>query len=99
MPTIALVGSIVKAISPEIEESDKSPLEKVFSYMEIVRELDKNRLFIMVNMRTYFSDEEMDRFTESACLHDFNVLLLESSSSTKLKNTRRFTIDDDLCEF
>ena len=25
--------------------------------------------------------------------------LLENSSSLKLKNTNRFTIDDDLCEF
>ena len=93
------MGSIIKAISPEIEESDKSGLEKIFSYMELVRELDRERLFIMINMRTYFSDEDMERFVESVCLHDFKVLLLESSSSVKLKNTKRFTVDDDMCEF
>lgn len=93
------IGSIIKAVSPEIEETDKDTLEKIFSYMELVRELDRERLFIMINMRTYFSDEEMERFLESVCLHDFKVLLLESSSLSKLKNAKRYTVDADLCEF
>ncbi len=93
------IGPVIKAIAPEIEESEKSAIEKIFEYMELVRELDRDRLFIMINMRTYFSDDEMDRFVESACLHDFKLLLLESSSLSILKNTKRYTIDDDLCEF
>lgn len=92
-------GPIIRALSPEIEDEDKSPLEKIFAYMELVRELDRDKLFIMVNMRAYFSDVEMEKFTESVCLHDFNVLLLESFSSPKLKHTQRFVVDDDLCEF
>ena len=68
------VGPIIRALSPEIEENDKSPIEKVFAYMELVRELDRDKLFIMVNMRSYFQDEEMEIFTESVCLHDFKVL-------------------------
>ena len=67
--------------------------------MELVRELDRDRLFIMVNMRTFFSDDEMKIFIESVCLHDFKVLLLESVSFSRLENVRRYTIDEDLCEF
>lgn len=93
------VGPIIRALSPEIEESGKSPIEKVFAYMELVRELDRDKLFVMVNMRSYFSDEEMEKFTESVCLHDFKVLLLESYESPKLKNTKRYVVDNDLCEF
>lgn len=93
------IGPIVKAIAPEIAEGDKSPLEKIFAYMELVRELDRDRLFVMVNMRTYFTDGEMESFAESVCLHGFRVLLLEGTSQNTLKNVRRYTIDDDLCEF
>lgn len=93
------VGSIIKAIAPEVEEMDETPLESLFSYMELVRELDRDRLFIMINMRTYFSDEDMERFIESACLHDFKVLLLENFSQAALKNVKRYTVDEDLCEF
>ena len=93
------MGPIIRAISPEIEGVDKSPLEKIFAYMELVRELDRDRLFIMVNMRTYFSDEDMASFIESVCLHDFRVLLLENNSQAILNNTSRCTVDIDLCEF
>ena len=93
------IGSIIKAVSPEIDEVDKTHLEKVFAYMELVRELDRDRLFIMINMRTYFSNDEMETFIESVCLHGFKVLLIESTSQKRLKNTKRYTIDEDLCEF
>lgn len=93
------IGPIIRALAPEIEENDKSPIDKVFAYMELVRELDRDKLFIIVNMRSYFADEEMEKFTESVCLHDFKVLLLESYEASKLKHTKRFVIDADLCEF
>lgn len=93
------ITSIIKAVAPEIDEADKSPLERIFSYMELVRELDRDRLFIMINMRSYFSDEDMEIFIESVCLHDFKVLLIESISSPLLKNVKRYTVDEDLCEF
>lgn len=93
------IGPIIRALAPEIEENDKSPIEKVFAYMELVRELDRDKLFIMVNMRSYFSDEEMEMFTESVSLHDFKVLLLESYEAPKLNHTKRFVVDADLCEF
>ena len=93
------IGVIIKAVSPEFDDTDKSALEKIFTYMELVRELDRDRLFIMVNMRSYFADSEMELFVESANLHGFRVLLLESTSQSRLKNTQRYTVDEDLCEF
>lgn len=93
------VGPVIRALAPEIEESEKSPLEKIFAYMELVRELDRDKLFVMVNMRSYFSDDEMEHFTESAVLHDFKVMLLEHSESAKLQHTKRYVVDSDLCEF
>ena len=93
------VGNIIRAVAPEIEEEDKNAVEKIFEYMELVRELDRDRLFVMVNMRSYFDDCDMEKFAESVCLHDFKVLLLENCSFQKLKHTRRYTVDSDLCEF
>ena len=93
------IGPIIRAISPEIDESEKTTLEKLFAYMELVRELDRDRLFITINLRTYFSDEDLERFIESVTLHDFKVLLLENVSFHPLKSTKRYVIDDDLCEF
>ncbi len=93
------LSSIIKALGFEIDADDETDIEKVFSYMELVRELECDKLFVTVNMRTYFSDDEMERFVQSACLHGFKVLLLESTSYPLLKNTKRYTVDADLCEF
>lgn len=93
------VGPVIRALGPEIDESEKSPLEKIFAYMELVRELDRDRLFIMINMRSYFSHSDIEEFVKSVCLHNFKVLLLGNVSEIKLKNTKRYTVDDDLCEF
>lgn len=92
------IGSIIRALAPEIEEDGKEPIEKVFSYIELVRELERDKLFIMVNMRSYFSYEEMERFIESVIFHDFKVLLLESFELPKLNHTKRYIVDNDLCE-
>lgn len=93
------IGYVIRALAPELEDEGTSALEKIFAYMELVRELDHDRLFIMVNMRSYFADEDMERFLESVCLHDFKLLLVESTSQNKLNDTKRYTIDSDLCEF
>lgn len=93
------IGPLIRALAPEIEESEQEPLERIFSYMELVRELDRDRLFVMINMRTYFSHEAMARFAESVCLHDFRVLLLESRAEAPLPYVTRYTVDEDLCEF
>ena len=92
------IGPIIRALAPVIDEDEKSSLERIFSYMELIRELDRERVFIMINMRSYFSNEDMDTFIESVCLHDFKLLLLESSAQPQLKNSKRYIIDVDLCE-
>ena len=93
------IGPIIKAMGVQVDDSEKKPMENIFSYMELVRELDKDRLFIMINMRSYFRDNDMEKFIESVCLHGFRLLLLESHSYSKLKSTKRYTVDEDLCEF
>lgn len=93
------IGPIIRALSPEIDTGDKTPLEQIFAYMEAVRELDHDRLFIMINMRAYFTDEDMTRFIETICLHDFKMLLIESTAYPPLSKVKRHIIDNDLCEF
>ena len=93
------LGPILRSVGVEIAVDDLSTLEKIFEYMELVRELDKDRLFIFVNFRTYFSDNDVDVFVKTVYSHDFKVLFLESSSFVRLNNVKRYTVDEDLCEF
>lgn len=92
------VGAIIKAASPEFEAKSDSVLENVFDYMSLVREFDKDKLFITVNLRCFFDDKEVQSFVDTVISHDFKFLMLESSERKALGNTIRVIIDDDLCE-
>lgn len=95
----AAVGPLLRAIAPEVADNEKSTVERILNYMEIVRELDRERLFVFVNMRTYFADEEMNAFLKTTYRRDHRVLLVESADFPRLENCKRYTVDADLCEF
>lgn len=71
----------------------------MLDYMELSRELERDKLFIFVNLRSYYADEEIQSFLDSIIAHEFRVFLIDSVSRERLFNELRVTIDDDLCEF
>lgn len=75
------------------------PLERLLDYMELVREFDRDKLFVLVGMRSFFSDREMEMFLKTVLSHGFRVLLLDSVDRERIRYERRLTIDRDLCEF
>lgn len=96
------VSNLIKSVGIELcddYEGEKGEAEKFIDYMELVREFDRDKLFITVNMRSYFSDETVDQFINTALSHEYKVLMVEGFSHPKLKNEFRLTIDKDLCEF
>ena len=96
------VSGILKASGVEIcndYEGEKGDAERIIDYMELVREFDRDKLFITVNMRSFFSDEVTEQFMKTVLSHEFKVLMLESSAKQLLKHEKRLTIDEDLCEF
>lgn len=93
------IGSILKAVGIEFSDDYDSDLERFLDYMEIVREIDREKLFIFVNLRSYFEDEEIQLFIASAIGHGYNVLMVDSTAYSLLPNENRTTIDMDLCEF
>lgn len=92
-------GGILKAVGLEIPDDHESDLERLLDYMELTRELERERLFILVNLRSYYSDAEVEAFFASALAHELLILPVDSVSRARLGNERRVTVDDDLCEF
>ena len=67
--------------------------------MELVREFDKDKLFIISHMRQYFEDDVMRLFMQTVLSHGLHVLMLESVAYQKLPEERRLTVDSDFCIF
>lgn len=93
------INGILRAVGVDIMDDHESDLELLLDYMELSRELDHQQLFILVNLRSYYSDAEVEAFFASALAHEFLILPVDSVSREHLKNEQRVTIDDDLCEF
>ena len=83
-------------ISYELENGcNIEPIGEVLNYMELVRQIDHDRLFVTVNMRSWFDDDSMDRFLKDVLGKKLRLLLLESTARPLLQNEYRLTVERD----
>lgn len=96
------VSTLLKSAGIELQneyEGHIGEAEKLLDYMELVREFERDKLFITVNMRSYFDDNIIRQFQKTAISHEFKMLMIESQAYSLLEYEKRITIDEDLCEF
>lgn len=87
-----------KSIGIEFEDDYECIGEKVIDYMELVREYDRNKLFILVNIRSFIDDMEFEKLLDTILRKKLDVIVLENSERPICINERRFIVDSDLCE-
>lgn len=93
------VAGLLKGIGISLRDDYADPLERLIDFMELVREFDRDKLFVIVGLRNFFSDKQAEAFLETILDHGFRVLLLDSVAREKLPHEKRLTVDIDLCEF
>ena len=94
-----IVYAKIASQARHLEDCDLAPADAVFDYMTLVRELEGERLFIFVGLRSWLTDEEAQFFTQTALQHQFHFLLIDSSDYPRLANEIKITVDRDLCVF
>ncbi len=92
-------AGLIKAMSVHIRDAYDDPLERLLDYMELVREFDRDKLFVLLHLRSYFAEEQTGLFLKTVAEHGYRVLLVDSQDYEKLPEENRITIDKDLCEF
>ncbi len=92
-------AGVIKAMGIALRDEYEDPLERLVDYMELIREFDRDKLFVLVNLRSFFDDSAVEHFLQTTSEHGYRVLLLDSVERKKLSIERRVTIDIDLCEF
>ena len=90
--------ALIKATGVSLKEEYESLAEKVIDYMEMVNTLERRKLYILVNFRSYVSDEEMIYFIDTVLRRELNVLIIESTERSILKGELRYLVDESLCE-
>lgn len=95
---IPTVTSILKSVGLHIETESTSLAEKIFTYMKLVREFERDKVFVFLNLRSFLKQDELEQFMKTVVNHDFKVLLVDNYAYPLLKNEYRLLIDKDLCE-
>lgn len=92
------LSSIIKAVGVGFAEDYDSLAEKIVDYMELVREYDRDKLFITLNLRDYISDSDMNAFVNTVLDHNIKIFMIESRERCVLERESRFIVDEDWCE-
>ena len=99
MCTKVSASTILRAIGVELIDDYDSLGEKILDYMGLVREYDRDKLFLLVNLRSYLSSKDVELFLHDVLTRGFHVVLLDSHDYDRVLSERRIVVDADLCEF
>ena len=89
--------NLFKLASVHFEDYSSEPLEKISNYCSLCSRFKKCRLIVFVNLKTYFSDEELKEFYKDMAYKKISLLLVENREFCELDNEITTTIDSDLC--
>lgn len=92
------ISSLIKASGMCFRDDYDRLGEKILDYIELVTEYDRKKLFIMLNLRSYIDDSEMEYFMKEVLQRKYHVLMIESSEHKKLLYEKRTVVDAFLCE-
>ena len=79
-----------------VDEVDN--IDKIISYMNLHNSILGTKLFVLINIKSYFSEDRLKYLYEQAFYKKYNLLLIENYDSTiKNDNEIRYIIDKDGC--
>lgn len=91
------IESLIKAAGVEVENVYDNLGEKLLDYFELVQIYDHNKLFFLINLRSYLSDGEMEEFFEDVQNRGYTVLFIDAMEHPISKREHRIIVDADQC--
>ena len=89
--------TLIKAAGICVDDDYDNLGEQLLDYFELVQEYDGKKLFILVNLRSYLSDADMNLFLQNIIERHIQILILESSEHPILECECRHIVDADFC--
>lgn len=90
---------LLKAAELTVVDEYSRLVDRIYAYMELIREFEGDKLFIFVNLSSYIRKEQLQEFVNTVVGHSFRVLLIDSHNFERLEQENRLIVDCDLCEF
>lgn len=91
------IGGILKAFNVRFEDNDMSLSEKIVEYITAVNRYKGERIFFLVNLRSYLTDKETELLFQNILLKKYKVICIENTEHTHLSSEKVVIIDNDMC--
>lgn len=88
---------LAKVSDVRFEEKSLSFLETIMKYVQASSDLLNTKLFIFLNLKAYFSKEEIDFLYEFFIYNKIPVIIIQSEIYFKNDNENLIIVDNDLC--
>lgn len=92
------VSAILKAIEFRFSNDYITIAQKIFEYMLRAREFEGDKCFVLVNIRNYINDDEIDDFYKTILYNKLKVLVVSANDYPYSQFEEKIIIDKDLCE-
>ena len=90
-------AALFKCYEVQLDFEPLSLLEKLLNYLQLEKMLCKTKLVILVNIKAYLEQSQIEELYKFAFYNKIQILLLESEEKGCLPNEKYYIIDKDRC--
>ncbi len=91
------VATLLKNYNVQIATAGTQPIERLIDYLRANSLICGIRIFIALNLKQFFSQEELRQLYEFCFYEKIHLICMEGIKSDTLKNEKCVIIDKDLC--
>lgn len=91
------IKQLVKLFEVTVVDDSESDLGSLINYIELMETVASSGLYVFINLKNYFLDDEVSEFYRYCIENEINILLVENKVG-KIDLEKNFIIDEDSCE-
>ena len=92
------VTDLFKQLDVKFETNPENLLEKLIDYICVISEVFGKKVFVLVNMKSYFTKDELNMLYKKMFYEKIYLLLIENHDNNDIIEEERVTIiDKDMC--
>lgn len=91
------IEEIIKLLKPKLLKQENF-INNLYQYVKFINQELKFKLIVLVELKEYVEEKELDDLLYQFELEDINTLLIQSKNNYKTGREKNIIIDKDLCQ-
>lgn len=98
LETQRIIAELKKYIYQLEAEKEMGLLEKLTQYIKVMAELLQKELVILINIRSYLNETQINKLSQMACYYEISLLFIENIQRDFSNQREYYIIDKDGCD-